>query len=105
MPTAIPIEHITPIAVAFPTSSEDIETIVKICYEEDIPIVPRGAGSGLTGGATPVVEGSIVISLEKMNKFYIDVDNTTAYVEPGVVTSELQGLRGVSRIILSARSL
>lgn len=88
--TAIPIEHITPIAVAFPTSSEDIETIVKICYEEDIPIVPRGAGSGLTGGATPVVEGSIVISLEKMNKFYVDVDNTTAYVEPGVVTSELQ---------------
>ncbi len=88
--TAIPIEHTTPIAVAFPETQEDIEYIVKICYEEDIPMVPRGAGSGLTGGATPIVEGSLVISLEKMSKFKVDVDNTTAEVEPGVITSELQ---------------
>lgn len=88
--TAIPVKNITPIAVAFPENSEDIQILTQICYEEDIPIVPRGAGSGLTGGAIPIIEGSLVISLEKMNKFTVDIDNATAEVEPGVITSELQ---------------
>ncbi len=88
--TAIPIEHTTPIAVIFPESSQDIEILTSICYEEEIPMVPRGAGSGLTGGATPVVDGSVVVSLERMNNFKVDVDNTTAEVEAGVITSEFQ---------------
>lgn len=88
--TAIPIEHETPKAVVFPKSQEDIRKVVSFCYNENIPIFPRGAGSGLTGGAVPTDKNGIVISLEQMNKFIIDVDNTTAYVEPGVITSEFQ---------------
>jgi glycolate oxidase len=88
--TPIPIERALPSAVVFPTSQEDVQKLVKICYEEDIPIFPRGAGSGLTGGAVPTLEKGVVVSFERMNKFQIDVDNATAVVEPGVITYEFQ---------------
>jgi glycolate oxidase len=88
--TPIPIERALPSAVVFPTSQEDVQKLVKICYEEDIPIFPRGAGSGLTGGAVPTLEKGVVVSFERMNRFKIDVDNATAVVEPGVITYEFQ---------------
>jgi glycolate oxidase len=88
--TPIPIERALPSAVVFPTSQEDVQKLVKICYEEDIPIFPRGAGSGLTGGAVPTLERGVVVSFERMNRFQIDVDNATAVVEPGVITYEFQ---------------
>jgi len=88
--TPIPIERALPSAVVFPTSQEDVQKLVKVCYEEEIPIFPRGAGSGLTGGAVPTLEKGVVVSFEKMNKFHIDVDNATAVVEPGVITYEFQ---------------
>jgi glycolate oxidase len=88
--TPIPIERALPSAVVFPTSQEDVQKLVKICYEEDIPIFSRGAGSGLTGGAVPTLEKGVVVSFERMNRFQIDVDNATAVVEPGVITYEFQ---------------
>jgi len=88
--TPIPIERALPSAVVFPTSQEDVQKLVKVCYEEDIPIFPRGAGSGLTGGAVPTLEKGVVVSFERMNRFQIDVDNATAVVEPGVITYEFQ---------------
>jgi glycolate oxidase len=88
--TPIPIERALPSAVVFPTSQEDVQKLVKVCYEEEIPIFPRGAGSGLTGGAVPTLEKGVVVSFERMNKFQIDVDNATAVVEPGVITYEFQ---------------
>jgi glycolate oxidase/D-lactate dehydrogenase len=88
--TPIPIERALPSAVVFPTSQEDVQKLVKICYEEEIPIFPRGAGSGLTGGAVPTLEKGVVVSFERMNRFQIDVDNATAVVEPGVITYEFQ---------------
>jgi glycolate oxidase/D-lactate dehydrogenase len=88
--TSIPIERALPSAVVFPTSQEDVQKLVKVCYEEEIPIFPRGAGSGLTGGAVPTLEKGVVVSFERMNKFHIDVDNATAVVEPGVITYEFQ---------------
>jgi glycolate oxidase len=88
--TPIPIERALPSAVVFPTSQEDVQKLVKICYEEDIPIFPRGAGSGLTGGAVPTLEKGVVVSFERMNRFQVDVDNATAVVEPGVITYEFQ---------------
>ena len=88
--TPIPIERALPSAVVFPTSQEDVQKLVKVCYEEEIPIFPRGAGSGLTGGAVPTLEKGVVVSFERMNKFHIDVDNATAVVEPGVITYEFQ---------------
>jgi glycolate oxidase/D-lactate dehydrogenase len=88
--TPIPIERALPSAVVFPTSQEDVQKLVKVCYEEEIPIFPRGAGSGLTGGAVPTLEKGVVVSFERMNRFQIDVDNATAVVEPGVITYEFQ---------------
>ena len=88
--TPIPIERALPSAVVFPISQEDVQKLVKVCYEEEIPIFPRGAGSGLTGGAVPTLEKGVVVSFERMDKFQVDVDNATAVVEPGVITYEFQ---------------
>jgi len=88
--TPIPVKSEVPSAVVFPEGKEDVKRIVEICYEEGIPIFPRGAGSGLTGGAMPTDKGGIVVSFERMNKFRVDKDNATAIVEPGVVTYDFQ---------------
>ena len=80
-----------PDAVLFPRSEEDISKILSYCNEKGIAIVPRGAGSGFTGGALPV-NGGIVLALEKhMNKIIeIDKENMLAIVQPGVINKELQ---------------
>lgn len=80
-----------PDAVVFPRDESDISTILRYCNEKKIAIVPRGAGSGFTGGALPV-NGGIVLALEKyMNKILeIDLENMLAIVQPGVVNKDLQ---------------
>jgi len=88
--TPIPIERAVPAAVVFPESKQDVVRLVEVCYEENIPIFPRGAGSGLTGGAVPTSEKGVVVSFERMNRFEVDVDNATAKVQPGVITYEFQ---------------
>jgi len=88
--TPIPVERATPAAVVFPRGEEDVIRLVEICYEEKIPIFPRGAGSGLTGGAVPTSSRGVVVSFERMTNISIDLDNATATVQPGVVTYDLQ---------------
>jgi glycolate oxidase/D-lactate dehydrogenase len=88
--TAIPIETKTPQAVIFPTNKKEVQKIVEILYTEEIPMIPRGAGSCLTGGAVGLRGDEVVISFEKMNKFKIDLDNATVVAQPGVITYELQ---------------
>ncbi len=79
-----------PEVVVIPENKEEVQKIVKICYEEGIPVTPRGAGSGYTGGALPV-KGGVVVSFEKMDKILeIDEDNAVARVQPGVITNRLQ---------------
>ncbi|MEO2068342.1 MAG: FAD-linked oxidase C-terminal domain-containing protein [Desulfurobacteriaceae bacterium] len=76
--------------VVFPENEKDVSKILSFANEERIPIYPRGAGSGLTGGADPF-DGGIVISTEKMNRILeIDEDNLAVLTEPGVVTYNLQ---------------
>ncbi len=71
-------------------SVQEVSAILKICNEEKIPVVPRGAGSGVTGGAVPV-QGGLVLSLERMNRIIeIDGRNMVAVVEPGAITGEIQ---------------
>ncbi len=78
-----------PDAVVRPTTKEEILSIVKLANNYGIPITPRGAGSGLSGGAVPIY-GGIVLSLERMNSIIeIDKENMVALVEPGVVTNDL----------------
>ncbi|MCS7171460.1 MAG: FAD-binding protein [Aquificaceae bacterium] len=88
--TPIPIERALPSAVVFPDCHEDVVKLVRVCYEENIPMFPRGAGSGLTGGAVPTMERGVVVSFERMKGFEVNVDNATAEVQPGVVTAQFQ---------------
>lgn len=79
-----------PDMVVFPESEDDISKILKISYMNKIPVTPRGAGVGYSGGAIPVKNG-IVMVFTKMNKILkIDTHNFLAVVEPGVITFELQ---------------
>lgn len=78
-----------PDVVVTPLTTEEISSIVKLANKELIPVTPRGAGSGLSGGAIPEY-GGIVLSVEKMNKVIeIDYDNMMMVLEPGVVTNSV----------------
>lgn len=79
-----------PAAVATPASTADVQTVLRFAHEHRIPVTPRGAGTGLSGGALPVA-GGIVLSLERMNRIReIDRRNLVAVAEAGVVTADLQ---------------
>jgi len=72
------------------TSTHDVVAIVAACAAQGTPIVPRGAGTGLSGGAN-AVDNCLVVDLSKMNRIIeIDVDNLVAVVEPGVVNDDLK---------------
>jgi glycolate oxidase len=80
----------SPDVVVLPADTQQVAAIVRVCLEGRVPIVPRGAGTGYTGGAVPI-RGGVVLSLERMNRILeIDEDNLLAIVEPGVVTGDLQ---------------
>ena len=78
-----------PDVVVRPRTAEEIAAIVRLANEKRIPVTPRGAGSGLSGGAVPVY-GGILLSVERMNEILeIDTGNMMVVVEPGVVTNEI----------------
>ncbi len=78
-----------PDLVLKPSTTEEVSKIMVIANRERIPVTPRGAGSGLSGGCIPV-HGGIVLSLEKMNRIIdIDRENLMITVEPGVVTNTI----------------
>jgi len=78
-----------PEVVVMPVKTEQISQIMKLANQNKIPVTPRGAGSGLSGGAIPVC-GGIIVSLEKMNKMLeIDAENMMVTLEPGVITNEV----------------
>ena len=79
-----------PDVIVKPSSTEEISKILKYCNENLIPVTPRGAGTGLSGGAIPH-NGGVVISTEKLNKILnIDERNLQVTTEPGVITEVLQ---------------
>ena len=79
-----------PDAVAFPLSAEEVRRTVLLANEHRFPVIPRGAGSGFSGGSVPV-QGGLVLSLERMDRILsIDTENLVAVVEPGVVTETLK---------------
>jgi len=82
--------HFHPEVVCKPKSTSEVSEIMRLAYENNIPVTVRGAGSGLAGGALPVA-GGIVISMELMNQIIeIDEQNLQVTVEPGVITENLQ---------------
>ena len=83
------IEKNQPEVVAFPTSTEQIVRIVKVCNELNVPFLARGAGTSLAGGCVPV-GGGVMIGLARMKKILeVDYANRYAVVEPGVINKWL----------------
>ena len=77
-------------AVVLPANAREVSAIARLCNEHRVPLVPRGAGSGYTGGSVPT-RGGVVLSLERMNRILeIDEANLLAVVEPNVITGDLQ---------------
>jgi len=85
-----PMLNQLPEAVLFPENEEQISQVLKLANKYKFAVVPRGAGTGLSGGSVPVKD-SVVVVLTKWNKILeIDETNLTALVQPGVVTAQFQ---------------
>jgi len=83
------VDIATPDAVVLPNETADVAKLARFCAEHGVPLVPRGAGTGLSGGAIPV-EGGVVISFARMSRILeIDVPNLRAVVQPGLVNLHL----------------
>jgi glycolate oxidase len=78
-----------PAAVVRATCTEDVQATVRWAAARRVPIVPRGAGSGLSGGST-AVDGGIVLSLEKMREITVDPVSRVAVVQPGLLNAEVK---------------
>src|SRR5450432_3217340 len=83
------VEKGRPGAVVFPSTTEEVSHVVKLAAQHDVPIVGRGAGTGLSGGALART-GGIMIAFTHMNRILeLDLDNQLAVVQPGLVNYEL----------------
>lgn len=78
-----------PDLVVQPRSTEEVAAVMKICYENDIPVTPRGAGTGLAGGAVPLF-GGVLMDISKMNRILsYDLENFVVDIEAGVLLADL----------------
>jgi len=84
-----PLHSHLPEAIVRPSTKEQISKILKLANQEKFAVVPRGSGTGLSGGSIPV-ENCIIMDMSQWNKILeIDAENLTAWVEPGVITAQL----------------
>lgn len=82
--------HFLPDIIIKPRTAEEISEVMKLCNQHKIPVTPRGAGTGLSGGALPQF-GGVLVSFERMNNIIeIDERNLQVITEPGVITETLQ---------------
>jgi len=85
------VKETKPALVAWPKNAEEVSRLVKFAFTRDLSIVPRGAGTAMTGSSVPIDDKTLVISLEKMKKLLdINTKNMTALVEPGILNGTLQ---------------
>src|SRR5579875_2513933 len=83
------IDRSPPDIVVLPSCTEEVAAIVKVAARHHVPVVPRGAGTGLSGGAIPIY-GGIVIAFARMNRILeVDYENLRAVVQPGLVNLHL----------------
>src|SRR6476660_8992562 len=81
--------RVIPALVALPSTTAEVQAVVRICNDAAIPFVARGAGTGLSGGALPVADG-IVISLARMKRILeVDLEAQRVTVEPGVTNLDV----------------
>lgn len=75
--------------VVMPETTAEVAEVVRVAERHGVPVIPRGAGTGLAGGAVPL-DGGVVVSTTRMNRIVaVDADNRTAWVGPGVVNLDL----------------
>jgi len=83
------VDKARPEMVVFPRGTEEVAGIVRICRKHHVPVVARGAGTGLSGGSIPLA-GGVVVAFSRMNKILeIDLANECAVVQPGVVNLDI----------------
>ena len=89
------VQKRAPDVVVFPTSTEQVAAIIKLCNEFDVPFLPRGAGTGLAGGCLPV-GGGVMISLARMRTIHeVNLRDRYAVVDAGLITQQItQRLEG-----------
>jgi glycolate oxidase subunit GlcD len=81
--------RVAPRAVVLPSTTDEVSRVVEILHAADVPVIPRGAGTGLSGGALPTTDG-VVVGTARMNRILeIDADDRLATVQPGVVNARL----------------
>ena len=84
-----PLHSRLPEAIVRPKTKEQISEVLKLANREKFAVVPRGTGTGLSGGSIPV-EDCVIVDMSQWNRIIeIDPENLTAWVEPGVITSQL----------------
>lgn len=85
-----------PVAVVLPRTTEQVAAVVRVAKANRLPVIPRGAGTGLSGGAVAQT-GGVIVALTRMNRILeVDYLNETALVEPGVINLELSDFTGTS---------
>ena len=77
--------RVIPDLVVLPETAEHVQRIVRTCYEEGIPFVARGSGTGLSGGALPVESGLLIVMSRMRRILEVDIPNQRIVVEPGVI--------------------
>jgi len=84
----------TPAAVVRPTHADQVQEVIRWAARHAVPVVPRGAGTGLSGGSS-AVDGGIVLSLERMRAIDVDVATRVAVVEPGALNAEVKAAAAI----------
>ena len=95
----------SPLVVVLPSTTEEVARVLRYCHERRIKVVPRGAGTSLSGGALPLADG-VLLGLGKFNRILdIDFENRCAVVQPGVTNLAISGAVRACRLLLRARSV
>ncbi len=94
-----------PMVVVLPETTRQVSQVLAYCYAEGIKVVPRGAGTSLSGGALPLEDG-VLLGMAKFNRIRtIDFENRIAVVEPGVTNLAVSQCGGACRLLLCAGSV
>ncbi|MEO9254643.1 MAG: FAD-binding protein, partial [Tepidiformaceae bacterium] len=83
------VERQTPYAVAFPADAEETAALIRFCNRMGMPLTPRGAGTGLSGGSVPTRRGVVIATARMRSILEIDAVNRIAVVEPGLPNLQL----------------
>ncbi len=78
-----------PAVIVYPVNTQEVSAVMKWAYQNDVPVVPRGSGTGLSGGSVPLEAGIVICTVRMDRILEIDEENLTALAEPGVITAEL----------------